>query len=135
MSAGPVDVARAFVVAINSRSPERLAGLMTEDHVFVDSDGTEHSGRQVMTAQWREYFDLVPDYRITVSEVAAAGMTVLLAGRAEGTFLQDGLLRAGNHWRVPAAWKAVIKGGRVAVWQLYVNPEPMTSVLQRIRRM
>lgn len=133
MTEDPAGVARAFVEAINARSPEGLAALMTEGHLFIDSDGTECRGRSAMTAAWRSYFDLVPDYRIGLGEVAAAGGTVLLAGHAEGTFVQGGVLKGENHWRVPAAWRAVIEGGRVAVWQVYVNPEPMTNALKRTR--
>jgi ketosteroid isomerase-like protein len=134
MSPALESVARAFVEAINSGSPERLARLMTEDHVFVDSDGTEVRGRAVMADGWRDFFGLVPDYRITVKEIATAGRTVLLAGEAEGTFAGAGVLRAEDHWRVPAAWRAVVEGSRVAVWQVYVNPEPLARAFRRARR-
>jgi limonene-1,2-epoxide hydrolase len=129
MSADPVAVVRAFVEAINSGSPDRVAEMMTVRHVFIDSDGTETSGRRAMAAAWRDYFSGVPDYRIIVSDALAEGKTVLLAGSAEGTFARDGLLKAANHWRVPAAWRAVVEGERIALWQVYVNPEPMAKAL------
>jgi ketosteroid isomerase-like protein len=129
-----VDVAMAFVEAINAGSADKLARLMTEDHRFVDSDGAEYEGRPNMTPGWADYFALVPDYRIIVKETLGSGRTVMLAGEAEGTFVQNGSLKPENHWRVPAAWRAVIRGGKVAVWQVYVNPEPMTRILQRLRR-
>jgi ketosteroid isomerase-like protein len=129
----PLQIALAFVEAINAGSAEALAGLMTEGHVFIDSDGTECRGKSSMTDGWRGYFDMVPDYRITVRETFTAGGTVMLAGEAEGTFVQDRALKPENHWRVPAAWRAVIEGDKVAVWQVYVNPEPMGRILGRIK--
>jgi hypothetical protein len=132
VSANPIDVALAFVEAVNSGSLERLAGLMTEDHVFIDSDGAVTRGREGMTSGWAGYFAMVPDYRIAVRETFAKGLAVVLTGEAEGTFVRAGALSLENHWKVPAAWRAIIESGKVAVWQVYVNPEAMTRILQRI---
>jgi len=126
------DVARLFVEAINSGSPDRLSALMTEGHVFVDSDGSEHCGRQQMRDGWKSYFTMVPDFRIHVKDTFARDDTVVLLGVAEGTFDQHGILRPENHWVVPAAWRVVVEGELVAVWQLYVNPEPMVEIAKRI---
>ena len=75
---------------------------------------------------------MVPDYRIDVQEVFSRGDVVVLLGAAEGTFAGKGALDPRNHWSVPAAWKVVVDGDRVAVWQLYVNPEPMRVILDRM---
>jgi uncharacterized protein (TIGR02246 family) len=127
-----VETAHAFVDAINSRNPDRLAELMTDNHTFVDSDGSEHSGREAMRRGWREYFSMVPDFRIEVKETLVKDDTVVLLGFAEGTFDQDGELKVENHWLVPAAWRVKIQSGLVAVWQLYVNPDPMVEIYKRI---
>lgn len=133
MNGKPIEVALAFVKAVNAASVAKLAGLMTEDHEFVDSDGGVTRGRASMTAGWEGYFAMVPDYRIAVQDAFGRGGTVALTGEAEGTFVQGGSLKRENHWKVPAAWRAVIKGGQVAVWQVYVNPEPMSEILKRIK--
>ncbi len=62
----PLKVALTFVEAINSGRAGELAALMTADHVFVDSDGTEVSGRERMREGWESYFAMVPDFRIEV---------------------------------------------------------------------
>ncbi|MDH4197093.1 MAG: nuclear transport factor 2 family protein [Candidatus Aminicenantes bacterium] len=129
----PRDVVESFVEAVNSHEVGRLAALTTEDHVFIDSDGTENRGRQFVLKGWRGYFAVVPDYRIIAQELFAQGSTVILIGEAEGTFVLEGRLEPENHWRVPAAWRAVVRNGKVAVWQLYVNPEPMARILERVR--
>jgi hypothetical protein len=33
---------------------------------------------------------------------------------------------------VPVAWRVQVEGDRVALWQLYVNPEVMQQALERI---
>ena len=128
----PTEIAYAFVEAINSGEPDRLAELMTENHTFIDADGSEHSGREEMHRGWGEYYSMVPDFQIHVREALSQENTVALFGVAEGTFAQGGDLKPENHWVVPAAWRVVVEGGRVAVWQLYVNPEPMREILNRI---
>jgi len=51
----PEEVARSFVDAINSQRLDRLTELMTDDHVFIDSDGSEVSGRQRIREGWKNY--------------------------------------------------------------------------------
>ena len=128
----PAETAHAFAEAINAADPDRLAELMTENHTFIDADGSEHAGREEMRRGWGEYYAMVPDFHIEVKETFSQGDTVGLFGVAEGTFVQDGVLKPENHWQVPAAWRVVVEGERVAVWQLYVNPEPMREILNRI---
>jgi ketosteroid isomerase-like protein len=125
-------IASSFVEAINSQDLDRLSALMTDNHVFIDSDGKEYSGGENMRRGWESYFSMVPDYRIEVAEVLSEGDTAVLLGSAEGTFVRDGEIEPENHWSVPAAWRAVVKDHRVTVWQLYVNPEPMQAILKRL---
>jgi ketosteroid isomerase-like protein len=128
----PTEIAYSFVEAINSGDPDRLSKLMTENHTFIDADGSEHSGREEMHRGWGKYFTMVPDFQIHVEDALSRDDTVALFGVAEGTFDQDGALKPENHWVVPAAWRVVVEDGRVAVWQLYVNPERMVEILNRI---
>ncbi len=129
----PLEVVGEFVAAINAGDAERLASLMTSDHVFVDADGSEHGDREKMGPGWREYFEIVPDFRIEVADRFSRRNIVVLTGAASGTFLQEGELRPENHWSVPAAWRVVVESESVAVWQLYANQHPMHQILDRIR--
>ena len=114
MSRRSLEAARAFVDAINAGSIDKLAAMMTEDHVFIDSDGTKSLGKSKMVAGWSDYFAMVPDYRIIVMGEFCSEGTVALTGEAEGTFTLDGVLRPENHWKVPAAWRAVVEAGKRA---------------------
>jgi uncharacterized protein (TIGR02246 family) len=129
----PLEVVEEFVAAINAGDAERLASLMTSDHVFVDADGSEHGDREKMGPGWREYFEMVPDFRIDVADRFSRRNIVVLTGAASGTFLQEGELRPENHWSVPAAWRVVVESELVAVWQLYANQHLMHQILERIR--
>jgi uncharacterized protein (TIGR02246 family) len=82
----PTEIASSFVAAINSNDPDQLAQLMTEDHTFIDSDGSEHAGRDEMRNGWKQYFSMVPDFQVHVNEALSRDNTVVLFGVAEGTF-------------------------------------------------
>jgi ketosteroid isomerase-like protein len=129
----PIEVAEEFAAAINSGDIDRLVGLMTPEHKFVDADGSEHVGREQMKTGWQEYFNLVPDFRIEVFDRFGAGDTVVLLGRAGGTFPHNGELKPENHWSVPAAWRVVVDSDLVSVWQLYANQHMMHEIIERIR--
>lgn len=112
-----------FVAAINAADADRLAALMT-GHVFVDSDGSKITGREAMRNAWSQYFSMMSDYRIRVEETFCLGNKVVLIGVATGAWAAGG-----RPWSVPAAWRAVVEGDRVSVWQVFVNPEPIRTAL------
>jgi uncharacterized protein (TIGR02246 family) len=127
-------IAHAFVNAINRRSPEEIASLMTEDHVFIDSLGTRVTGRQQMQRGWEGYFSMVPDYTITIDETFADGSVVVLLGAAQGTYSSGGPLKPENKWRTPAAWRAVVRGSSIAEWRVYADNEPIRLIMARNRQ-
>ena len=116
--------AHAFANAINRQSVEELTGLMTEDHLFIDSLGAQVQGRDQMTAGWTAYFQMVPDYTITIEETYADGDAVVMLGTAQGTY-------AATKWQTPAAWKARIHGALVAEWRVYADNEPIRAIMRQ----
>jgi uncharacterized protein (TIGR02246 family) len=126
-----IEVFDKFVNAINQRDVEHIARLMTEDHLFVDSLGVEFRGRELMRQGWAAYFSMVPDYVIEVKETLADGQLVVATGIAQGTYSPDGKLRPDDAWSTPAAWRAVVKGGCVAVWQVFADNEPLRKNLRK----
>lgn len=128
-----IDVALEFVGRINRRDVDLLCELMTEDHRFIDSDGTVTvSDRESMREGWRRYYDMVPDYRIDIEEKFGSGNVVVLLGVASGTYAVDGELMADNRWETPAAWKAVVRDDRVAEWRVWADLEPIRAVMRRL---
>jgi len=131
MDPNPVDTFLKFEQLINSRDPAAIAGLLTADSVFVDSMGARVQGREKLRAAWEGYFQMVPDYTISHEEIFHHGDTVAVFGTAQGTFAPDGQLRKENFWTSTAAWRAVVKGGRIAVWQVFADNEPIRAIMRQ----
>ena len=94
---------------------------MTADHRFIDATGSVHAGREQMTAGWRQYFAMFPDYRVEIeSTVEEAGLAAGF-GWAAGAFHGE----AAKSWRSPAAFRLVARDGLVAEWRVYADIEPM----------
>jgi ketosteroid isomerase-like protein len=118
------EIFQQFVTAINSHDVKTLTSLMTADHVFVDALGNRVQGATSMEAGWRGYFAMCPDYWIQTDDVLSKDDTVLAVGEAGGTI--DGVA-----WRTPAAWKAVIRDGKVAEWRVFADNKPVYEILAR----
>jgi len=127
----PIEVVLQFEQAINSRDPEAICSLMSGDAEFIDSLGNRIQGTEKLRAAWTGYFKMVPDYSISHSEVFANGNTVAIFGSAQGTFSKDGRLPKENFWKTPAAWRAVIRNDRIALWQVYADNEPIRAVMRK----
>lgn len=131
------EVARRFVSAINAHDVEALGALMTADHVFVDSVGDEVRGRDAMCRLWERYYRLFPDYRLEVEDVLSHADVVGVFGTASGTLASEGAeepLDPENRWEVPAAWKAVVREGRVSVWRVFADVDPVRRILEAAGR-
>jgi ketosteroid isomerase-like protein len=121
----------AFVAAINAHDVPKIGEMMTADHVFVDSLGNTVTGGRAMQNGWNGYFALFPDYRIDVDHVSVSGNDVLASGWASGTLHQDGKPVSDGYWRIPAAWRAKIRDGKLSGWQVYADNKPVYELLAR----
>jgi len=128
----PTKTALAFVNAINSKDIERLAELMTDDHKFIDGDGSEYVGKDRMKVGWKEHLELIPDLTLSVSLQFEEKDTVVLVGHSRGTIIQNGELKLENSWQVPSAWRVVVVSEKVSVWQLYANQCQLHEIYDRI---
>jgi ketosteroid isomerase-like protein len=133
----PIQTVLKFEELINARSPEAIVGLMTADAAFVDSLGNRLDGTAKLRAAWEGYFKMVPDYSISHSEIFADGNTVAIFGSAQGTFVNSADPKAGgtmakqNFWKTPAASRAVVKDGKIALWQVYADNEPIRAIMRK----
>jgi ketosteroid isomerase-like protein len=108
---------QAFIDRINAHDVDGLAELMSDDHRFIDAHGNEVVGKEKMTAGWRGYLEWFPVYAIEVNEIFEQDDTFAMFGFAGGSYKG----RAEASWRLPAAWKAIVKDGRVALWQVFAD--------------
>jgi ketosteroid isomerase-like protein len=126
-----VETVLEFLARINRRDVDKLAELMTEDHVFVDSLGRQIRGREEMRSGWRGYYTMCPDYWVSHEDVFQNGNTVAVFGAAGGTVSANGKLPAENLWRTPAAWRAVVENGLVKEWRVYADNKPVYDILAK----
>ena len=126
------DTVLAFIDCINAHHVEGLAELMSDDHTFIDAHGNEISSKEKMIAGWRAYFEWFPDYYIEVNDVfegdvSDRGQTFALFGFAGGSFKG----KQSEGWRLPAAWQASVKDGRVALWQVFADTKIPFEIIER----
>lgn len=118
------EVFALFVTAINRHDVQGLTALMAPGHIFIDSLGRRVEGAVSMEAGWRGYFAMCPDYWIRADNVMEVDGVVLAAGQAGGSI--DNVA-----WQTPAAWKATIRGGAVAEWQVFADNKPVYEILSK----
>jgi ketosteroid isomerase-like protein len=127
----PVETVLHFLDRINQRDADKLAGLMTEDHVFIDSLGQSVQGREKMRAGWRSYYALCPDYWVSHEEIFQNGNLVAVFGSAGGTISANGKLPPENQWRASAAWLAVVEKDLVKEWRVYADNKQVYDIMAK----
>jgi ketosteroid isomerase-like protein len=125
------DTVVQFLDCINRRDADKLAELMTEDHVFVDSLGQSVRGREKMRTGWKGYYALCPDYRVSHEQILQSENHVAVFGSAGGTIAVRGKLLPENEWRTPSAWLAVVENGLVKEWRVYADNKPVYDILAK----
>jgi|SRR5215472_15064649 len=133
MSENAIATVLKFEQLINSRNPEAVCSLLTEDSVFIDSLGNQLQGLERLCAAWQGYFRMVPDYTVSHEEIFASGETVAMFGMAQGTFTKDGAIKKENFWQTHVAWRAVVGSGKIAVWQVFADNEPIRAIMLKNR--
>lgn len=123
-----LQVVRAYVRKINAHNVDGLCELMTNDHRFVDAFGAAMHGREAVQKTWSGYFERILDYAITCEQFISGGDTIAIFGTASGATRHDDQLYPAHRWNVPAAWKVVVRGTRVAEWHEYMDTYPLRQV-------
>ena len=117
----------AFIDCINAHDVEGLCALMSDDHTFIDAHGNQVCGKDQMIGGWRGYFEWFPDYYVEVNDVFEDGEKLALFGFAGGCFKS----KETESWRLPAAWKAIVKDDRVSRWQVFADTKIPFEIIER----
>ena len=117
-------VMQKFVAQINAHDPFGIMSLCTVDHVFIDSLGSRVSGRERLQQAWTGYFALFPNYHIELESAASQGTLALACGFASATHKASQ-----KSWRIPAAWRTIVRDGEVSEWQVYADNKPVYKLL------
>jgi len=113
-----MEVALAFVDAVNRQDLMELGKLMSKNHMFVDSLGVLVEGRDKMLAGWADYLQTVPDFMVSIEETYTSGPVVVMLGVARG-----------NQWQTPAAWRATVLNGQVTEWRVYGDSAALRKLM------
>jgi uncharacterized protein (TIGR02246 family) len=127
------DVVVQFMERINQHDADKLADLMSEDHIFIDSLGQSVRGRDQMRVGWRNYYLFCPDYWVSHEEIFSSGDAVAVFGAAGGTIAANGKLPPENKWRTSAAWLARVERGLVKQWRVYADNKPVYDIMSRLK--
>jgi hypothetical protein len=110
----PKLIALQFNDCISNHDLDGLAHLMTDDHAFVDRDGTVHQPKQVMVGNWKQFFNMFPSYRNTFDRIQSKDNLVIMLGYAFWSEKQT---------YDPAIWTATIVDDLVREWRIYADSE------------
>jgi len=118
----------SFINAINASHFGRMQELMSNDHVFIDSQGHKTSGMDSLKKAWIQYFAMFPDYKIEVDEILEKDSLICVLGYASGTYKN---MTNSNYWRIPAAWSAIVEDNRIKQWQVYADNIMVMEIVNR----
>lgn len=110
------DIVLKFVDALNNQDLPLIIELMSKDFCFTDTYG-EQTNREQMITGWKGYFEWFPDYHIDVHDYIGNEDFSVLLGIASGSYLG----KQNKHWRFPAAWKVVVSGKQIELWQVFCD--------------
>ena len=110
-----------FIEAINHANIDKMVDLMTIDHVFIDSQDNRTIGKDKMRQAWIGYFALFPDYKIEINEILEKDHLIAMSGYTSGTYKNMINEDKSNFWRIPAAWRVLMKDNHIELWQVYTD--------------
>ena len=120
-----------FIDAINSANVDKIYDLMAIDHVFIDSQDNKTAGKENMRQGWTSYFALFPDYKIEINEILEMDDLICMLGYASGTFRNLINEDKSNYWRIPAAWRAIVKENQINLWQVYADNIVVMNIINK----
>jgi hypothetical protein len=110
----PALIVRQFNDCINNKDLVGLTKLMTDDHTFIDRDGTETKTKKVMAQNWANFFEMFPDYKNTFTRIESTQNMVTIIGYAFWSKEQPC-----DH----VIWTAKISNNLIKEWRIYEDTE------------
>lgn len=117
----PKSIALAFNDCITRQDINGLAGLMTEDHTFIDREGKISRPKKVMIEGWKKFFEMFPRYKNTFTRVESKDDLVTMLGYAYWSEEQP---------RDNAIWTATVVEDLVAEWRIYYDTDENRRIFQ-----
>ena len=85
---------------------------MTDDHTFIDREGSVHNSKNTMVGNWSKFFKAFPKYKNTFTRIEYIDNKVVILGHA--------------FWSAekpydPVIWTAIIVDDRIKEWRIYTD--------------
>lgn len=125
------EIVKEYIDAINKHDLDTMRSLMSEDHEFVDAGGGSYIGREEILKGWPAYYEMFPDYSIDISNIIENEGLVAVFGYASATYKNLKDPDNSNFWRLPAAWKAIVRNNQLVYWQVYCDYTPIHNIIRR----
>jgi len=122
------EIVLEFVKAINDHDVDKIHDLMTDDHIFIDGSGGQHTGKTGMKEGWQSYYQLFPDYNIKITDVVEDNTIIGLFGYAGGSY--KSIEKKTNFWKTTAAWKAIVRNKKIMHWQVYCDYSKLMDIIK-----
>ncbi len=111
-----------FNDCINNADINGLADLMTDDHVFIDTDNNRIEGKaENIDNCWKSFFRLYPGYQNIFESVTEKHNTIILQGYS---VCSEEIL---NY--VCAIWVAEIEDNKISLWHIYPDTKENRKML------
>ena len=116
----PKLIVNQFNECINYKDLIGLTNLMTDDHIFIDRDGTVTKSKKIMTQMWKKFFEMLPDYKNTFTKIHTSSNFAIIIGYAFWTKDQpiDNVI-----------WTARIKNNLIQEWRIYDDNQQNRQLL------
>jgi len=79
---------------------------------------------------WIKYFEMFPDYLIEITDYTENETIIGLFGYADATFKNKKDELNSNYWRIPAAWKAIVKDQKIKYWQVFCDYSRLQKIIE-----
>jgi len=123
-----------FINHINRHDVDAIASLLSDDHIFTDTDNNTVIGKENMKTAWKLYFDWFPDYTIEISDIIQGETCIAAFGFASATYLNLHNEQKSNHWHIPASWKIILENEKIKLWQVYADTKIIFDITKRNNR-
>jgi ketosteroid isomerase-like protein len=119
-----------FIDHINKHDLEGIAGMLSDDHIFIDAYNNSVTGKDNMKASWKVYFEWFPDYTIETCDIIQGGSCTAVFGFANGTYHNMHNHEKTNHFHLPAAWRVIVENDKIKQWQVYSDTKIPFHILE-----
>ena len=126
-----LEIITNFVDAINKHDIDEMVTLLAKEFIYIDSSGEQFEGIEENCKNWNEYFRYIPDYSLDVDDYFQKEDLIVLVGSASGTYCPGSEYLEENSWKVPKAWKAIVKDSKLVYWQIFADNSKLMRIIKR----